>query len=219
MEKLKIGMFMDSWYPDINGVILVMENLIKNMSKYADITLVVPKMDSNEDDTKYPFKIIKIDCVPLLTTGYKLGLVDLEYIKLKKLFKDLDFDIIHIHSPFSLGRLGIRVAKEKNIPVIATMHTRWEFEFKRYLKSKKIASLCVKHLIKSYNKCDSCIALNKSLVKVYKDYGYTGKTKIINNGTDLEIVSNKEEALNKVNKMFGKTQFCVLSILYYHLFD
>ncbi len=203
MRRLKIGMFMDSFYPDINGVILVMENLLRCMSEYADVTLVVPKTGSEKDDNKYPFKIIRIDSVPLLHTGYKLGMVDIEYRKMKKLFKKEDFDIIHIHSPFALGRLGVRVARDKHIPVIATMHSRWEFEFKKYLKSSKIANLCVKHLIKTYNKSDYCIALNKALVKVYKDYGYKGEFKIINNGTDLEIVKDKKKAVDMVNKKFN----------------
>ena len=202
MKRLKVAMFMDSWYPDVNGVILVMENLMKQMAEYADITLVVPKTGNESEDKNYPFKIIRIDSLPLLKTGYKLGMVDLEYIKYKMIFKELDFDIIHIHSPFALGRLGIRVAKEKHIPVIATMHTRWEFELKRYLKSNTIAKLGVKHLIKSYNKCFSCIALNNALKKVYKDYGYTGKFKLIYNGTDMETVSDKKASLERVNKMF-----------------
>ena len=81
MKKIQVGMFMDSWYPDLNGVILVMENLIKNMSDYADVTLVVPKTGSEENDKNYPFKIIRVDSVPLLHTGYKLGMVDLKYFK------------------------------------------------------------------------------------------------------------------------------------------
>lgn len=203
MRKLKIGMFMDSWYPDINGVILVMENLMKNMQDYAEITLVVPKTGSEDNDNNYFVNVIRIDSIPLLNTGYNLGMVDLEYLKYKKLFKKYDFDIIHIHSPFALGRLGIRVAKEKRIPVIATMHTRWEFEFKKYLKSNLISKVCIKHLIKSYNKCNSCIALNNALIKVYKDYGYKGEMQIIHNGTDLEIVKDKDKSLKKINDMYN----------------
>ena len=202
MQKLKIGMFMDSWYPDINGVIVVMENLIKQMSEYAEVTLVVPKMDKNDKDKSYPFKVIRVDSVPLPLAKYKLGLVDVEYLPLKKKFKKIDFDIIHIHSPFALGRLGIRIAREKNIPVVATMHTRWEFEFKKYLKSQRLTNLCIKHLIKSYNKCDGCIALNKSLTKVYRDYGYKGMFHIINNGTDMELIKNKKNSLKRVNNLF-----------------
>lgn len=200
MKKLKIGIFIDEWYPNIDGVIVVVENLIKNLSKYADVTLVIPKMNSSME--KYPCKTIEINSIPVLVADYRIGLVDLEYLKLKKQFKDIDFDIIHIHSPFSLGRLGIRIAKSKNIPVVATMHTRWEFEFEKYLKSKGIAKLCIKHLIKSYNKCNNCIALNKSLIKVYKDYGYKGEFEIINNGTDLEIVKDKKKTLKMVNSLY-----------------
>ena len=50
MKRLKVAMFMDSWYPDVNGVILVMENLMKQMAEYADITLVVL---FNTTNTKY----------------------------------------------------------------------------------------------------------------------------------------------------------------------
>ena len=202
MKKLKIGMFIDSWYPNIDGVVLVVENLIKNMSQYADVTLVIPKMEKDFDESIYPFKVITIDSMKIPLANYKLGLVDIEYLKLKKKFKNIDFDIIHIHSPFALGRLGIRIARDKKIPVVATMHTRWEFEFEKYLKSKKIAKVGIKYLIKSYNKCDSCIALNKSLIKVYNEYGYTGKYEIINNGTDLELVKDTKKSLEKVNKMF-----------------
>ncbi len=202
MKKIQVGMFMDSWYPDLNGVILVMENLIKNMRDYADITLVIPKTGSEADDKNYPFKIIRVDSIPLLNTGYYLGLVDLKYFKYKKMFENIDFDIIHIQSPAALGRLGIRVAREKNIPVVATMHVRWEFEFKKYLKSTLLSNLCIKHLIKSYNKCNSCIALNRALIDVYKGYGYKGEFTIIHNGTDLEIVKDPKKATAQVNNMF-----------------
>ena len=211
MQKLKIAMFMDSWYPDINGVIVVMDNLMKQMKDYAEVTLVVPKNGSEENDKDYFVNIVRVNSVPLFHTGYRLGTVDVEYLKYKKLFKKYDFDIIHIHSPFALGRLGIRVAREKNIPVIATMHTRWEFEFKKYLKSNILTNITIKHLIKSYNKCDSCIALNKALVEVYKGYGYKGKIQIIHNGTDLTLVEDKDKTIKKINKMFnikdGETVF------------
>ena len=75
---------MDEWYPNIDGVVVVLDNLIKNMNKYADITLVVPKMESNEDDSIQPFKIIRIDSLPVLLADYRIGLVDVEYFKLKK---------------------------------------------------------------------------------------------------------------------------------------
>ena len=195
MKKLKIGLFIDEWFPNIDGVVVVVDNLVKNLSKYADVTLVIPYMGGK--NIEFPCKTIEVDSIPVILADYRLALADIEYLKLKKIFKDID-----IHSPFSIGKLGIKIARSKNIPVISTMHTRWEFEFEKYLKSKTLAKLCVKYLIKSYNQCDSSIALNKSLIKVYKDYGYKGDYTIINNGTDLEIVKDKKKALETVNKLF-----------------
>ena len=156
-----------------------------------------------DDDNDYPFKIIRIDSVPLFVQKYRFSLVDIEYIKLKKLFKKMDFDIVHIHSPFAMGRLGLRIAKEKKIPAVITMHVRWEFEFEKYLKSKHVANMCVKHLIKTYKKCDSAIALNDALIKVYNDYGYNGKVEVINNGTDLKIVKNEAKTIDIINNLFN----------------
>ncbi len=203
MNRIRIGMFVDSWYPNVDGVVVVVNNLLNNISEYADVTLVIPKMEKNIDDNNYPFKVIRIDSVKVPTTDYRLSLSDIKNKEILNRFNNIDFDIIHIHSPFTLGRLGIQIAKIKNIPVIATMHTRWDFEFKKYLKSDLLVKAIIKHLIKSYNNCYSCIAMNKSVIKVYQDYGFNGKYEIINNGTDFEMIKDKNKTINKINTMYN----------------
>ena len=203
MKRIKIGMFLDSWYPNVDGVVIVVNNLLNNISEYADVTLVIPKMEKNIDDSIYPFKVIRIDSVKVPTTDYRLSLSDIKNKEILNRFNNIDFDIIHIHSPFTLGRLGIQIAKSKNIPVIATMHTRWDFEFKKYLKSDLLVKAIIKHLIKSYNNCYSCIAMNKQVIKVYQDYGFNGKYEIINNGTDFEMIKDKNKTINKINTMYN----------------
>ena len=64
LKKLKIGMFIDEWYPNIDGVIVVVENLIKNLSKYADVTLVIPKMNDDKD-IFFPVKTIQVESIPV----------------------------------------------------------------------------------------------------------------------------------------------------------
>ena len=41
-KRLKIGIFMDSFYPAIDGVVVVIDNLAKMLSKHNDVTVVVP---------------------------------------------------------------------------------------------------------------------------------------------------------------------------------
>ncbi len=201
-KRLKIGIFMDSFYPAVDGVVLVIDNLAKMLAKFNDVTLVVPETSTSNEDFMRPYNIIRVKSISVPFTEYKLGM---NYAKLSKPFKDLlkeDFDVIHIHSPFSVGKLGLKVAKALNIPCIATMHTRFDFEIRRVVNNKIIVNQIIKKLIKVYNDCDDCIAVNHAMQGVFRDYGYKRIPIVIYNGTDLLPLTDKENNIKKVNKLY-----------------
>lgn len=39
MKKLKVGLFIDTWYPMVDGVIMVVDNYAKRLSKFCDVTV------------------------------------------------------------------------------------------------------------------------------------------------------------------------------------
>lgn len=82
------------------------------------------------------------------------------------------FDIIHIHSPLQIGALGVKIAKTLNIPCIATMHTRFDFEIRKRISNKFVIDNIISKFIKFYNECDKYIAVNNAMKMVFKDYGY-----------------------------------------------
>ena len=194
---------MDSFYPTIDGVVLVIDNLAKELSKYNDVVMVVPYNSSVKDDINRPYKVIRLNSIHLPTTEYTISLPRTKLSKYYKQLVDEHFDVIHIHSPFFIGNLGIKVAKKCHIPVIGTFHTRYDFELNKRLKNEFITNVVIKEIAKTFNKCDKCIAINSKMIKVFEDYGYKGNPTIIYNGTDLKPLSNKEEAINKVNKTFN----------------
>ncbi len=202
MDKLKIGIFMDSFYPAVDGVVLVVDNLARELKKFADVTVVVPKNESIKEDVERPYKVVRITSTHVPTTEYRVGIPLLEKVAINRKLWNEKFDIIHIHSPFSIGKLGIEIAKKQNIPVIATMHTRFDFELRRYLKSEKIVNVVIKKIIKVFNKCDKCIAVNKAMVNVFKDYGYKGIPIVEYNGTDMKMVENPNEAIRIINDKY-----------------
>ena len=193
---------MDSFYPTIDGVVLVIDNLAKELSKYNDVVMVVPHNSSYKEDKNRPYKVIRIPSMKLPTTEYRVGLHKSNISKVYKKLLNEEFDVIHIHSPFTIGKLGIRIAKKMNIPVIGTFHTRYDFELNKRLKNPLITNVVIKDIAKTFNRCDRCIAINSKMIDVFKDYGYRGKPTIIYNGTDLKPLKNKEEAYDKVNKQF-----------------
>lgn len=202
-KRLNIGIFMDDYYPNINGVILVIDNLARELSKDNDVTVVVPNTKSKVDDAKKPYNIVRINSIPVPTTEYTLGLPQFKIISKEfKRLVNMNFDIIHIHSPFTVGALGVKIAKECNIPCIATMHTRFDIEFRKKINSRLVSDTVINQIIKPYNECDKCIAINKAMIKVFKDFGYTGDPIVIHNGTDLKPLENKEENIKKINEIY-----------------
>lgn len=192
---------MDNFYPVIDGVVLVVDNLAKMLSKYNDVTVVVPYSSSAVEDFTRPYEVIRVNSIHVPFTEYRVGVNN----KLSKEYKELlkkDFDVIHIHSPFTIGSLGVKIAKKLNIPCIATMHTRFDFEIRKIVNNKFVVDEVIKKIIKVYNKCDKCIAVNSKMIDVFKDYGYKYEPVVIYNGTDLLPLKDKENNIKRVNKLY-----------------
>ena len=120
---------MDDFYPSMNGVIEVMNNHAnKLIGKGHEVVVIVPKLGKYEDN--FPYKVIRIASIKLGRIGYSAAVPSLDINMEKKLLNE-KFDIIHIHSPFIMGKLGIKIAEKLNIPVVATMHTQFDVEIKK----------------------------------------------------------------------------------------
>ena len=200
MRKLKIGIFLDSYYPAVDGVVLVVDNLATCLAKYNYVTVVIPYTTSVDEDINKPYKIIRINSIPIPFTEYRVSPMKNKLSKEFRMLAKEKFDIIHIHSPFSIGALGLRVAKKLNIPCIATMHTRFDYEIRKIINNNLIIDNIIHNIIKIYNKCDKCIAINNAMIKVFADYGYKYRPIVIYNGTDLKPLKNIEEKVAIINK-------------------
>lgn len=193
---------MDNFYPTVDGVVSVIDNLAKMLSKFNDVTVVVPYTSSFDEDYTRPYNVIRIKSLPIPFSEYRVAKIRPRFTKdYRKLLKE-KFDIIHIHSPFTIGYLGLRIAKKLNIPCIATMHTRFDFEIRKLVNNDLVVNKVIKRIIKIYNSCDNAIAVNNAMIKVFKDYGYKGTPVVINNGTDLIPLKEKEKNIKLVNKLY-----------------
>ena len=201
-KRLKIGIFMDSFYPAIDGVVVVIDNLAKMLAKKNDVTVVVPQTSTYKDDYKKPYNIIRITSINVPFTEYRLGIKPPKIAKEYKKLLEEEFDIIHIHSPFTIGKLGIKVAKDLKIPCVCTVHTRFDFEIAKIVNSKKVVSAVMKNIINVFNKCDKCIVVNDPLIEELKKYGYKYNPTVIYNGTDLSPLSEKDKYVKIINKLY-----------------
>ena len=202
-KKITIGLFNDSFYPMSDGVISVIDNYARRLSKVANVIVFVPRYHGSDIDYKsYPYKIVHAYSLKTPFFPYPLPLPKLDKGFMERL-DEYDLDIVHVHSPATMGIAGIKYAKKHHIPCIITMHTQTKQDFKRAFKSDKMAEFANDKLMMVYNACDEAWAVNKNVADLfYKEYHVKKYPRIMNNATEMVPVE-KDEACNEINNKYN----------------
>ncbi|PKP89948.1 MAG: glycosyl transferase family 1 [Alphaproteobacteria bacterium HGW-Alphaproteobacteria-14] len=72
-------------------------------------------------------------------------------------------NIVHVSSPDPSGHSALRWARAHDIPVLASVHTRFE-TYPRYYNMAFLEPLIVKGLRRFYNRCDALVAPSQSMI-------------------------------------------------------
>ena len=200
---MKILYVLDTYYPKIDGPATVINQLseIINQNEFAIIDILVPYFPNYTD--KFNYRVIRCKSLPG-TDGYRTP-TPIFNLKLKSLLKKENYDIIHIHSPFTLGNFALKFAKKHNIPSICTVHTNYLSDFKRKLKCKILVNFMMKYISKIINKADYLLTVSNQFSKDLKNqYGCHKKANVIRNATefiDNTDLSDKITLLNQKHKI------------------
>ena len=137
----------DAYYPSFDGVVNVVENYMRYLGRDNDCVLIAPKYPEKRNYVeKDEFKVVR--CKSLIgTEGYRMAIPRLDR-KLGKFLKEEKFDIIHVHSPFLLGRYMVDYGKKAGIPTVCTLHTKYKWDLERSLNnSKPLIAIAMNYII------------------------------------------------------------------------
>lgn len=203
-NKITIGLFIDTFFPMIDGVTMVVDNYAKRLTKYANVIVFAPEYPKAQyDDSKFLYKVVRCKSVKMPIIDYSLPMPKIDKEFMHEL-NNTKLDIVHIHSPFTIGKIGVEYAKKNNVPAIATMHSQYKKDFLRAVKFEPLANLLTKVIIRQYNKCDECWAVNSEIAKIYyEEYKYKKLPKVMGNATDMKLVENMEQAKKLINEKYN----------------
>lgn len=202
----KVGLFIDTWYPMVDGVIKVVDNYARRLVQYCDVVVFCPATRgySKEEDDKLPYKVVRCNSLPLINNDYDIPTPVLDPVFEAKLVRS-GIDFVHIHSPFTVGLAGVLYAKLHKLPVVATLHSQYKQDFEKPLgKIKPAVNVAMNTIMRVFNLCDECWAVNGGIKELYqKEYGLTAPCKVRLNATDHRPVSDKQEAARIINETYG----------------
>lgn len=200
-DKINVAVFCDVYYPMIDGVVKVMESQIKYLKDRVNFYLFVPKAPKGYVEKPIgEVKLTRVKAVKIFFIDYQMVTPKFDS-KFKKELKSLDLDLIMIHSPFGLGKYGIKYAKKHNIPSIIYAHSQIKQDFKRAVKFNFIANIMLWFTMRRYNKCTMVVPVGEGIKDIYlNEYGMKNDTYVINNATDMKFLENKELISDLIKK-------------------
>ena len=211
MKEIKVLEVLDCYYPKFDGPCLVVTSYSNSLLKQGvDVKVAVPRFPRYQDNQK--FEVFRTKSMAS-KEGYRCALPGSDR-KLKKFLKENKFDIIHIHSPFTMCKFFTKYGKKNNIPTIFTFHTKYREDFERVLKFKFLQNFMMQYIMKNINNADYVWTVSNGAADCLKEYGYKKDIKVIRNGTDLEYPTNSKKLITTVNSKYGlkDDEFVFLSV-------
>lgn len=201
----KVGLFIDTWYPMVDGVIKVVDNYARRLIQYCDVVVFCPETRGYkiEDDAALPYEVVRCSSIPLIGNDYDIPTPALDPVFEARILRS-GIDLVHIHSPFTLGLSGVLYAKIRHLPVVATLHSQYRQDFEKPLKIKGAVDLAMGGVMRVFNACDECWAVNAGIKALYEnEYGLTAPCKVRLNATDHVPVVDPAKAAAIVNETYG----------------
>ena len=116
----------------------------------------------------------------------------LPFLAMRQLIKEVDPDVLHIHSPAVLGLIAQCLAWSLHKPVIATHHFM-PGNMSRSLASSTSFNKCVyTYLTWFYNRCTYVTAPTMTALKLLHAHGLLAPSAVISNGIDLHTFTPGE---------------------------
>jgi len=168
---MRIGFFSDTYLPVVHGVTISMETFRNELEKmghevYIYTTEIPGYKDSNP--RVFRFKSVRVFKKPELRNA-------IDFLPVNHSLNDvIDFplDVIHAHTPFSLGVLAKFISKKQKIPLIYTHHTHYPEYVKAYLKEAHLLPYLAKVYSRWFcNISNVVIAPSLKIKKLLYSYG------------------------------------------------
>jgi 1,2-diacylglycerol 3-alpha-glucosyltransferase len=130
LGSLRIGLFTDTYAPQVNGVSISLQLIFEGLQKRGHrVTVFAPRFPGYEDNEPGVVRLPSLKYLndPPIYVAV-LGTPRSTWSLSRK-----HFDVLHAHSPLTVGLLAYLTASTKNLPLVYTYHTSIT-DYTHYLK-------------------------------------------------------------------------------------
>lgn len=192
-----IGLFNDNFPPVLDGVALTVQNYAYWLHKKGhDVSVITPYAPGAGQVIKQaPYPVYRFTSIPIpFRPPYRFGLPYFSPIFLQE-WRNMRFDLVHAHCPFTTADLARSAAKAQHIPLVATFHSKYRQDFEHNVPNKDVVDIMVKRVIRFYEKADEVWIPQAAVEPTLREYGYKGAVTVVENGNDFSTPVEEIEVL------------------------
>ncbi|HRJ27322.1 MAG TPA: glycosyltransferase [Fimbriimonadaceae bacterium] len=161
---LRIALFSDSALPILNGVSISLDALIRGLRQRGhSASLFTARAPGFADPDPHTYRFFALETP--WTKDYPLALPP--FYPMLRHFRAQKFDLIHTHTPFTLGFVGLRWAQSHGLPLVSTYHTLYDkyAHYIPYFPKRYVRYKIAKHTYFYYNQVDQVIVPSEAARK------------------------------------------------------
>ncbi|WP_284008354.1 glycosyltransferase family 4 protein [Haloarcula pelagica] len=183
-----VATFTDTYLPTVNGVTYT----VKTWRDYwqardGRMDVVYPRSAHDPAASEHPVRSLPFP----FYEGYRLGMPQIPGAVRSA-------DLVHAHTPFSLGMAGQRLARKLDVPLVASYHTPTA-EYAEYVSFNRAVESAVRSSAESYerwylDRADVVVAPSDRTADYIRDLGVDVEVAVISNGVDTDFFAPKDRA-------------------------
>lgn len=166
MKPLRIGLFTDTFLPDQNGIVTSVSLLSDELRARGHCVEIVAPEFPDALDTRPDVRRVSSIRYTFLPT-YRLAWPTRRHF-------EQQYDIVHTHTPLTLGLSGVRLARKWKVPHVATYHTHLS-AYTHYVPGlsavDRAVGLVPRFIAEHYGKADAVITPTSGMLDVLRGGG------------------------------------------------
>jgi len=191
---MKICMMTNTYLPHVGGVARSVSTFAEEYLREGhEVLVVAPEFDGRPLTAKAEAMVERIPSLKNFNgSEFSVRLPGLTALSAR--LEAFQADIIHAHHPFLLGDTALRIAMNKNVPIVFTHHTRYE-DYTHYVPfSRALREVAIEIATHYANLCDGVIAPSESTARLIRKRGVTTPMTVIPTGIDVQAFASADGA-------------------------
>lgn len=166
---MRIAIFTDTYYPDVNGVARTLKRLTDYLEEQQiDYKIFAPDCGAHEYISD---QIHRLKSMPFfLYPECRLAFPNLSALRSE--LQAFSPDLIHVATPFNIGLCGVYLAKRLNIPLVGSYHTNFD-EYLRYYNLPFLSKVHWKFMHWFYRNCKRIFVPSPATFQLLKQQGFS----------------------------------------------